>query len=112
LDTEKTRRPDDTDPPPNRRRGVFRIRLGVALVVLSWLPVAQVAIRLTGATGSGADHIRYAIWTIQVLIGFAGVAIAGKETIDLAKSVGWRRLPRVVWRLMVSPDQPIDTDPG
>lgn len=104
------RRPDDTHSQLNRRRGVFRIRLGVGLVVLSWVPVAQVAIHLMGATGSAADHIRYAVWSIQVLVGFAGVAIAGKETIDLAKSVGWRRLPRAVWRLMVSPDQPIDTD--
>ena len=42
------------------------------------------------------------------MVGIVGAAVAGKETIDLAKSVGWKRLPRVVWRLMISPDKPID----
>jgi hypothetical protein len=92
----------------DQKKGAFRIRLGVALVVISWLPIAQLVIWLTGASGSSADHLRYAIWGVQIVIGIVGVAIAGRETIDLAKSVGWRRLPRVVWRLVVSPDTPID----
>ena len=101
--------PPVADPRPDQRKGAFRIRLGVGLVLISWLPFAQLAIDLTGASGSDADHIRYLIWTIQVMVGIVGAAIAGKETIDLAKSVGWKRLPGVVWRLMISPDKPIDT---
>lgn len=100
--------PPLADPRLDQRKGAVRIRLGVGLVLISWLPFAQLAIDVTGAGGSDADHLRYLIWTMQVMVGIAGAAVAGKETIDLAKSVGWKRLPRVVWRLMISPDKPID----
>ena len=59
--------PPVADPRPDQRKGAFRIRLGVGLVLISWLPFAQLAIDLTGATGSDADHIRYLIWTMQVM---------------------------------------------
>ncbi|MGH3525188.1 MAG: hypothetical protein ACRDU4_20750 [Mycobacterium sp.] len=88
---------------PDPERGAVRIRIGVALVVVSWLPFGQVAIWLAGATGSQADRVRVVIWSIQIVIGLAGVAIAGKETIGLAKSVGWKKLPGAVWTLLRDP---------
>jgi hypothetical protein len=90
-----------------QRRGAIRIRIGVSLVVVSWLPVAQVTIWLTSPSSSQADRIRAAIWGVQILIGMVGVIVAGRETIRVAKSVGWRKSPRVLWTLFRSPDQPI-----
>lgn len=88
-----------------RGRGL-RIRIGVALVVASWLPIAQIVVWLTSP--ADADRIRAAIWGVQIVVGLVGVAIAGAETIKVAKSVGWRRSPHVVWRLMRSPDAAIE----
>jgi hypothetical protein len=88
---------------PDPERGAVRIRLGVALVVVSWLPFAQVAIWPVGATGSHADRVRLGIWWIQIVIGLAGVAIAGKETLDLAKSVGLKKLPGAAGTLLRDP---------
>jgi hypothetical protein len=85
----------------------LRIRIGVALVVASWLPIAQVTIWLISASGDEADRLRAVIWGAQIVIGLVGVAIAGAETIQIAKSVGWRRSPGVVWRLMRSPNAPV-----
>src|SRR5690242_1409451 len=91
---------------PARRRAL-RIRIGFGLIIVSWLPVAQVVIWLTGSGGGHAERIRAVIWGIQILMGFVGVAVAGAETVRIAKSVGWRRAPAVVWRLLRSPDAPI-----
>ena len=88
----------------DRRTGALRIRLGVGLVILSWMPFAQVAIWLMNLSGSAADELREAVWGVQWLVGIAGIAIAGKETIAVAKQVGWRKVPRALWTLFLHPD--------
>ncbi len=95
-------------PIENPRARALRIRFGVCLVVASWLPIAQVTIWLTAPSSSQADRIRAVIWGIQVVVGLIGVAVAGSQTIQVAKSVGWRRAPRAVWRLIRSPNAPVD----
>ncbi len=95
------------EPPiPGQRRRALQIRLGVALVIASWLPIAQTVIWLGSMSGSQATELRATIWGIQVVVGFIGVLIAGRETIQIAKSVGWRRSPAVVWGLLRSPNAP------
>jgi hypothetical protein len=89
-----------------RRRGI-RIRIGVTMVAVSWLPVAQVIIWATSPPSGQADEIRAAIWGFQIVLGAIGVIIAGRETIRVAKSVGWRKSPRAMWELFRSPDAPV-----
>ena len=101
----------DVDAPETAKAKTgLRIRLGVSLVIASWLPIAQIVIWMTSASGGQAERLRAGIWSCQFVIGLAGVAIAGRETIRIAKSVGWRRSPGAVWRLLRSPDAPIATD--
>ena len=83
----------------------------MSLIIASWLPIAQVAIWVTSASGSQADRIRAAVWSVQVVIGLIGAAVAGAETVRIAKSVGWRRAPAVVWGLLRSPNVPPPTMP-
>jgi hypothetical protein len=92
------------EPTPNQRRRAFRIRVGVTLVVVSWLPFAQLAIWLSSASGDHAERLRAAIWGVQIVVGLIGVAVAGRQTIQIAKSVGWRNSPRAVWNLLRSPN--------
>jgi hypothetical protein len=92
-------------PRPSHGRAL-RIRLGLGLVIASWLPVAQTLIWVTSASDGHSDRIRAAVWSIQVVIGLIGAAVAGAETIRVARSVGWRRAPATVWRLLRSPDAP------
>lgn len=95
------------EPIPGQRRRALQIRLGVGLVIASWLPIAQTVIWLGSMSGSQATELRATIWGIQIVVGFIGVLIAGRETIQIAKSVGWRRSPGVVWGLLRSPNAPI-----
>jgi hypothetical protein len=96
--------PVGPEAPISGRRRALRIRVGVLLVVLSWVPFAQLAVWLTSASGSQADRLRAVIWGVQIVIGMIGVVLAGRETVRIAKSVGWRKSPAVVWKLLRSPD--------
>ena len=92
---------DGEDPlTPVSVEGAARIRIGVLLILASWLPIAW----LLSATG----ELRAVIWGIQIVVGLIGVAIAGRETIQIAKSTGWRNSPRAVWRLLRSPNPTVD----
>ncbi|HVN12101.1 MAG TPA: hypothetical protein VMT69_08400 [Kineosporiaceae bacterium] len=81
-----------------------RLRFGVLLVVLSWVPIAQAVISISQhygylTTGNSADLVRLSIWGIQVLVGFVGLWLAGSVAVESARADGWRRVPGTVWRL-------------
>jgi hypothetical protein len=70
-----------------------KVRIGIFLIVFSWLPIAQVALiiahnhqRLTSADAS--DSFRLTVWAIQVVIGLVGVWLVGKVAVDAAKTSG------------------------
>jgi hypothetical protein len=67
------------------------------LFVLSWLPLAQFVIWSTGTTDEHAGRVRIVVWTLQSLVGFLGVALAGSATFKLARQLGWRRVPPALW---------------
>lgn len=73
-----------------------RLRLGLALWLVSWLPVAQ----LVGARQAA----RLAIWGVQIAIGLVGIALAGSTFVASVKSVGWRRAPGVLWHAFLRGD--------
>ena len=60
-------------------RGALRIRLGVSLVVISWLPIAQVLIWVTSADSAQSGRVRLVVWAIQIPLGFAGVAMVSES---------------------------------
>jgi hypothetical protein len=109
LPTDEPRSVDAMEPIPGQRRRALKIRVGVSLVIVSWLPVAQLIIWLGSYSGDQATALRASIWGVQVVLGFVGVLIAGRETIQIAKSVGWRRAPVVVWGLLRDPNAPVVT---
>jgi len=82
----------------------FRLRVGILLIVLSWLPFAQVLIYIAQhngklTTSSSADTFRLVVWGIQIAVGLVGVALVGKLAVDEAKKAGWRKTPRRLWQL-------------
>ena len=76
-----------TDAPhPNVVRG------GVLLWLASWAPIPA----WLGMTGTA----RVVMWTAQILIGWAGLVLAGSALAPAVKAAGWRRAPRVVWLVL------------
>lgn len=91
---------EDGVPLPARVEGAARIRFGIGLILVSWLPIAWLV--------SASAELRAVIWGVQIVIGLIGVAIAGRETVRVAKSSGWRNSPRVVWSLLRSPNPTVE----
>jgi hypothetical protein len=82
-----------------------RIRLGIVLMLLSWVPapiVVWAASSLRGVSHSSETQheLTVTVWTVEVLVGLFGVWLAGSEAVGIVKSVGWRRTPGIVWRLV------------
>jgi hypothetical protein len=89
-------------------RAAVRIRLGLGLFILSWLPIAQFVIAAAGLDGGAAQVLRAIIWGIQAIIGLIGLFIVGRPVAAVVRHSGWRHTPRVVWRLLRSGTAPAD----
>ena len=75
----------------------MRLRIGVALWALSWVPYGV----LLGLSGTWL----VVGWTAEVLLGIVGIALAGTAFRDLVKATGWKGAPGVAWRtLLHGPD--------
>lgn len=71
----------------------MKLRLGISLWVLSWVPYGLI-LGLSGAWLTAA-------WTAEILLGVAGLAIAGTEFAQAVKENGWKGAPSLVWRAML-----------
>ena len=71
----------------------MKLRLGVVLWLLSWIPYG-IILGLDGAALTAA-------WTIEILLGIVGLALAGTEFAQAVKAKGWKRAPAVAWHALV-----------
>lgn len=81
-----------------------RVRTGIILIVVSWLPFAQLFLWIAHNNGKlsshdASDKFRLAVWGIQFLIGFVGLWLVGKSAIAIAKEAGWKNMPKRMWHL-------------
>ena len=67
----------------------MRLRIGVVLWVLSWVPYGI----LLGLSGAWLTLS----WAFEIGLGVAGLALAGTEFAQAVKQKGWRGAPRVAW---------------
>ena len=75
-----------------------RLRTGVALWGLSWVPYG-IILGLTGVWLTIA-------WTIEILLGIVGLALAGTEFKRAATETGWKGAPKVAWHTLVHGEDP------
>jgi len=71
----------------------MRLRLGIGMWMMSWVPYGLI-LGLTGAWLTAA-------WAVEILLGVAGLAIAGSEFAQAVKARGWKGAPAVAWRAML-----------
>lgn len=81
-------------------RAALRIRVGLGMFVFSWLPIAQFVIEANHLEGSQATTLRASIWGVQWVIGVVGLVIAGRTVAGIVKHSGWRRTPKLLWRML------------
>lgn len=71
----------------------MKLRVGITLWILSWVPYGL----LLGLSGA---RLTFA-WTVEILLGVLGLAIAGSEFAQAVKARGWKGAPAVAWRAML-----------
>jgi hypothetical protein len=81
-------------------RTALRVRLGLGLFIVSWLPIAQIVIAVLGLHDGTTTTVRATIWAVQWIIGIVGLLIAGKAVATVVRRSGWRRTPRLMWRML------------
>jgi hypothetical protein len=70
-----------------------KLRLGIVLWILSWVPYGLI-LGLSGLSLTIA-------WTIEILLGITGLALAGTEFAQAVKDKGWKGAPAVAWSSLV-----------
>jgi hypothetical protein len=70
-----------------------KIRVGVTLWILSWVPYGLVL----GLSGTSLTIA----WTVEILLGITGLAIAGTEFAQAVKDRGWKGAPAIAWRSLL-----------
>ena len=71
----------------------MKLRLGITLWILSWVPYGLIL----GLSGAGLT----AAWTVEILMGIVGLAIAGTEFAQAIKDSGWKGAPAIAWHAML-----------
>ncbi len=71
----------------------MKLRLGIALWILSWVPFGLIL-------GLSGGWLTLA-WTVEILLGVTGLAIAGTEFAQAVKDKGWKGAPAIAWNAML-----------
>jgi hypothetical protein len=79
----------------------MKLRIGITLWLLSWVPYGLIL----GLSGMGLTIA----WTVEIVLGIIGLAIAGTEFAQAVKARGWKGAPAVAWRAMIR-GQDIETE--
>jgi hypothetical protein len=72
---------------------VVKLRLGIILWILSWVPYGLIF----GLSGASLTIV----WTVEILLGITGLALAGTEFAQAVKDMGWKGAPAVAWSSLV-----------
>jgi hypothetical protein len=84
---------DDAAGLAQTKDGGVKLRVGVLLWLLSWVPFA-VIFGLEGAA-------RTVAWIVEITIGVVGLALAGTEVAGTVRASGWRKAPGIAWHALI-----------
>jgi len=97
---------------------VVRLRLGVALIGIWWIPIWLLGPVIAGLTGQPVGSITVTVAIVQTVIGVIGALLAGRQAAKIVRHTGFRAVPRKIWRVLwtgkieppdaPSPDQVVD----
>ncbi|WP_197030026.1 hypothetical protein [Cellulomonas sp. URHE0023] len=77
-----------------------RLRTGVFLVFLWWIPVWLAAPVIAEAFGLDGRDVLIWLIVVQTIVGLAGVLVVGKQIARIMKGVPSRRMLPTVWRVL------------
>ncbi len=92
---------------------LFRLRLGIFLLILWWIPVYLAIPSLSDLLGIKGNHhaeeiLLISIIVFQSIVGLIGLLLTGKELASTLKQVRYKKLPVSIWRIIWSGQTDID----
>lgn len=82
------------------RASIFRLRIGIVLILVWWLPLWLIGPQLAHLFGFDPNHTRILIMLIQTIIGFIGAIIVGKQVSVIVKKTPFKKMPEVIWKAL------------
>jgi hypothetical protein len=79
---------------------VFRLRLGLFLVAIWWIPIWLLAPLVAHFADRPAGSITIAIAIVQTIIGLIGALIAGRQAAKIVRHTGFRAVPGKIWHVL------------
>jgi len=94
-----------------------RLRVGVVLVFLWWIPVWLAAPLIAEAFGLDGHDVLVALVIVQTFVGLAGVLVIGRQVARIMTGIPARRMLPTVWRVfrrgtLDGPGQPAPGPPS
>lgn len=81
----------------------LRLRIGVVCIFLWWIPIWAAAPVIAAWFGySNITRVTIVLMTVQTIIGGIGIFVAGKQMVGLFKKIPRKKIPKVVWRMLIS----------
>ncbi len=89
-------------PKPSQRRlawkdASMKLRLGVLLWLLSWLPYGVILEWFFKMP----DWLFVVCWVFEIGLGLYGISLAGSEFARAVKQRGWKHAPKVAWDALI-----------
>lgn len=77
-----------------------RLRVGVVLVALWWLPVWLLAPVITQLWDLDSTTVLIGVIVVQTVVGLVGVLVAGRQVYRIMQGVSRRQLLPTVWQVL------------
>lgn len=77
-----------------------RLRVGVVLVALWWLPVWLLAPVIAELWDLDSTDVWVAVIVVQTIVGLVGVLVAGRQVARIMQGVSRKQLLPTVWRVL------------
>ncbi len=96
----------DTGERPHTQVSRGRVRIGLTLWVISYIPFPVIILDHLHKNGQINDPKNSSTflavsWGLQILIGLLGLYIAGKEAIGMVRDKGLKKLPKNLWLVLI-----------
>ncbi|WP_155855988.1 hypothetical protein [Cellulomonas sp. URHD0024] len=77
-----------------------RLRIGIFLVFLWWIPVWLAAPVLADVFGLDSHDVLVWLIVVQTVVGLAGVLVVGRQIARIMKGIPARRMLPTVWHVL------------
>jgi hypothetical protein len=79
---------------------VIRLRLGVALIGVWWIPIWLLGPIIAELTGQPVGSVTLTVAIVQTVIGLIGALLAGRQAAKIVRHTGFRAVPRKIWHVL------------